>query len=126
MNTTGDVVLKCMEQAGINQTELARRMGIDRRNLNQMLHRGQDIKVKMFTEMLECMGFDLKLEKVFAIRVNQKLLNVIASSGEPKGRYWGIDSIGAEYKGVVNDGSGTLVQEFSSKHELMEWLTSFE
>jgi len=126
MNTTGDVVLKCMEQAGINQTELARRMGIDRRNLNQMLHRGQDIKTKMFTEMLECMGFDLKLEKVSAIRVNQKLLNVIATSGEPKGRYWGTDSIGAIYKGVVNDASGTLSQEFSSKTELMDWLTSFE
>ncbi len=123
-NMTGDIVLKLMDEAGINQTELAERMGIDRRNLNQMLRRGQDIKTKPFTEMLECMGFDMRLVKTGTVRVNHAMLSRIADTGEPKGRYWSTDSIGALFTGVVNDDAGSRIQEFADRSDLMEWLTA--
>ena len=119
MEKSSEIILRCLKESGISQTELATRMGTDRRNLNQILHRVETIKHEKFVEMLECMGYDFKLEKTNVVRVYSELLSKMMDSGEPKGKYWSFRE--NSYVGVINDGSGTRSQEFADKDDLMKW-----
>lgn len=120
MTKANEIVFDCLKKAGINQTELAKRMGVDRRNLNQMLRRGQDIKYEKLVEMLECIGFDASIQPAGCYRVNKELAETIADIGEPDGKFWSM--IGNAYVGIVNKDSETYSKLFAKKEDLMEWL----
>ncbi len=124
MAKANEIVLECLEVAGINQTELARRMGVDRRNLNQMLHRGQDIKHDKFVEMLECIGFRVEIEDAGCYKVNPELAVRIKDSGSPKGKFW--TEKDGMFIGIINSDAGTDVSDFADKMDLIDWLDGYE
>ena len=119
MNVAGQIILNCIKEAGISQIELARRTGQDRRNINQMIHRGTDIKYGKFSEMIESAGYDMQLVKTDTIRVHPYLLITIANAGEPKGKYW--CKTGSAYAGVINEDKGSLKRRFENKEDLIRW-----
>lgn len=112
MNRATDTVLKCIEESGINQTILASRMGTDRRNLNQMLHRGKTIKQDKYEEMLECMGYTIELKKTGAIRVNAKMLD----EADNTSTLW-CDK--GDYYAALKNGER---EYFTDKDEMLKWL----
>ncbi len=125
MSKASEIVLECIEKSGINQTDLANRIGMDRRNLNQMLHRGQSIKYEKLEEMLECMGYDIRLEKTDWIRVNWLMLTDIIENKKPQGKYWSVED--GIYRGVINEENGSRVKNMClDKSNLFAWFDGKE
>lgn len=121
MGKASKAVLACLEETGIRQSELARRIGIDVRNLNQRIHRQNDIKFEDFEMMMECIGYKLNVEKLEcgAYRIGENVAEGIIS-GNSNGKFW-YESDGM-YVGVVKFGDDVKQETFSRKEVLLGWL----
>jgi hypothetical protein len=115
MNKSADIILMCIEDTHINQTILAKRMGMDRRALNQMLRRGNTLKQERFEEMLECMGYSMKVEKTDVYRLNKSLFDE-TDINTPM-RCW---CERGDHYAALRDGEKKF---FIDKEEMLAWLT---
>ena len=61
--TIGEKIIELMETEKVNQTELAKRLGSDRKNLNQTLRRNKDIKYGQVVEILDKLGYKVQIVK---------------------------------------------------------------
>lgn len=61
--TIGEKIIELMEAEKVNQTELAKRLGSDRKNLNQTLRRNKDIKYGQVVEILDKLGYKVQIVK---------------------------------------------------------------
>lgn len=59
----GEKIIEIMDLEKVSQTELAKRLNSDRRNLNQTLRRNKDIKYSQVVEIFDKLGYDVKIEK---------------------------------------------------------------
>lgn len=58
-----EIILELLKTEKISQTELATKMGTDRRNLNQMINRCDDIKFEKFRDILHQIGYHIEIVK---------------------------------------------------------------
>ena len=61
--SVGEKIIEIMEKEKVSQTELAERMNINRKSLNQTLRRNQDIKFDQVVEILDHLGYSVNIEK---------------------------------------------------------------
>lgn len=123
-----EIVLKCLEEKGISQRQLAARMGeknskgeIDSRGLNQQLNRQEDMKVKRFTDILEHAGYRMKIVENDGIqRVCQEYANQVIDTRVPTGKFYTFAE--GIYTGIDNESGEAWTEEFESYEECMKWL----
>lgn len=60
--TIQNIILDIMENESVTQYELAKKMGISRQALGQMLH-GNDMKVSTMVMILTYLGYTFKIRK---------------------------------------------------------------
>ena len=114
MNKSADIILRCIEDTHINQSILANRMGMDRRALNQMLRRGNTLKQERFEQMLECMGYSMKIERTDVYRLDKKVFDEVAPNTTM--RCW--CERGDHYAALRNGEK----EYFMDKEEMFRWL----
>jgi transcriptional regulator with XRE-family HTH domain len=56
-----ELVLECMKEKKMTQTELAKSLGEDVRVINQQLHRQKDLKAERFLELMEHIGYRVEI-----------------------------------------------------------------
>lgn len=59
-----DIVLACMKDRGVSQSELAEALGEDRRKLHQQLHKADDMKCRRLAEILSVLGYRLEVSEI--------------------------------------------------------------
>jgi hypothetical protein len=65
MNEASMLIKKIMEKEGINQTELAEKMGCARQNINQLLNRnGKSMRYDSFENIIKVLGYEISLKKL--------------------------------------------------------------
>lgn len=123
MGKAASVILKCLKEKGIAQRQLASIMGEDVRNLNQQLHRQQDMKVERFIDVLEHAGYRLEIVDNDGIRkVSKKFAKEVIETRKPKGLFWYEED--EAIVGIDNSNNDAWVEEFkfSSKEDCFKWL----
>ena len=59
-----EIVRKILEKEGINQRELAEKMGITRQNVSQMLNRNKvSMRFDGFSKMIQALGYEIIVRK---------------------------------------------------------------
>ena len=121
MGKAASVIMKCLKEKGIAQSQLASIMGEDVRNLNQQLHRQQDMKVERFVDVLEHIGYRLEIVENDGIRkVSVEYGNKILEEKKIEGLFWTENN--EVYKGIVCKLGGTRFETFGSKEDCFRWL----
>lgn len=116
-----ELVLNCLNEKKMSQTKLAESMQVDRRNLNQKLHRQNDLKVNDFSNMLDHIGYSMEVVDNRGIRmVNTDEAKRILEEKEPKGLFWTISS--GMYVGIDNISGNPFTQRFRNKEECFQYL----
>lgn len=116
-----ELVLNCLNEKKMSQTELAESMQVDRRNLNQKLHRQNDLKVNDFSDMLDHIGYSMEVVDNKGIRkVNPDEAHQILKEKEPKGLFWTISC--GMYIGIDNSSDIPFLQRFRNKEECFSYL----
>lgn len=64
VKTAKDIVMRCLKEENMTQRDLARRMQIDARNLNQKLTRTSDMKFGDLCEMLDSAGYCIQVVRL--------------------------------------------------------------
>jgi len=60
--TAQEIIMDIMRNEGVTQTELAKKMGVSRQNVSNMLH-GDDMKVSTVLHVLRILGYSFKIER---------------------------------------------------------------
>lgn len=121
MKKASEIVLDCLEEKKLSQRQLAARMGEDVRNLNQQLHRQNDMKVGRFSNVLEHAGYRLEVVENDGIqRVCQEYARQIIETGEPLGKFYTFEN--GIYTGISNETGDAWTRDFDSREECMKWL----
>ena len=121
MKKASEIVLECLEEKKLSQRQLAARMGEDVRNLNQQLHRQNDMKVGRFSDVLEHAGYRLEVVENDGIqRVCQEYARQIIETREPRGYFYTVEN--GLYPGIDNGIGDAWSEDFDSREECMKWL----
>lgn len=121
MKKASEIVLNCLEEKKLSQRQLAARMGEDVRNLNQQLHRQNDMKVGRFSNVLEHAGYRLEVVENDGIqRVCREYARQIIETKEPLGKFYTFEN--GIYTGISNETGDTWTEDFDSREECMKWL----
>lgn len=121
MKKASEIVLDCLEEKKLSQRQLAARMGEDVRNLNQQLHRQNDMKVGRFSNVLEHAGYRLEVVENDGIqRVCREYARQIIETKEPLGKFYTFEN--GIYTGISNETGDTWTEDFDSREECMKWL----
>lgn len=121
MKKASEIVLECLEEKKLSQRQLAARMGEDVRNLNQQLHRQNDMKVGRFSNVLEHAGYRLEVVENDGIqRVCREYARQIIETKEPLGKFYTFEN--GIYTGISNETGDTWTEDFDSREECMKWL----
>lgn len=121
MKKASEIVMKCLEEKNMSQRQLAARMGEDVRNLNQQLHRQNDMKVGRFSDVLEHAGYRLEVVENDGIqRVCQEYARQIIETREPLGKFYTFEN--GIYTGISNETGDAWTEDFNSREECMKWL----
>lgn len=121
MKKASEIVLECLEEKRLSQRQLAARMGEDVRNLNQQLHRQNDMKVGRFSDVLEHAGYRLEVVENDGIqRVCQEYARQIIETRETLGKFYTFEN--GIYTGIDNESGEAWTEDFSSYEECMKWL----
>ena len=122
MGKAASVILECLKEKGITQSQLTTAMGEDVRHLNQQLHRQQDMKVQRFTDVLDYLGYRLEIVDNNGIRkVGRDYARQIIDTRKPQGKFWCEDEDGV-IVGIDNSNFDAWVEEFSTKEDCFKWL----
>ena len=116
-----EIIIDCLTEKGMTQTQLAASLGEDRRSINQQLKKRNDMKVERFVDVLEHMGYRVEIVENDDIRkVSAEYADRIVTEREPRGLFWYFD--GNVYVGIDNTDGEAYCEEFSSKEDCFEWL----
>lgn len=121
MKKASEIVMKCLEEQKLSQSQLAARMGEDVRGINQQLRRQNDMKVERFSNVLEHAGYRLEVVDNDGIqRVCQDFAKQVIETRKPIGYFYTFaDGI---YTGIDNGTGDALTEDFNSYEECMKWL----
>ena len=61
--TIQEIVLDIMRKEGVTQSELAKRLGVSRQSVSDMLH-GADMKVSTVVRVLSVLGYVFRIERM--------------------------------------------------------------
>ena len=121
MKKAADVIIDCLAEKGMTQTQLAACMGEDVRNINQQLNRRNDMKVERFVDVLNHIGYRVEIVENDGIRkVSPEYGQEIINTKEPKGLFW--YETEDNFIGIDNMVGEAAVNGFSSREECFEWL----
>lgn len=116
-----DIVLKCLEEKRMSQSQLAARMGEDVRGLNQQIRRQSDMKVGRFSDVLEHAGYRMEVVDNGGIQmVCQEFADQIIKKRQPIGYFYTFD--GSVYTGIDNGAGEARKEDFNSYDECIRWL----
>lgn len=59
------IIMELLDDEAVTQTELAKRLGTLRQNVNQMLTRSKEMKYKSFRNMAAALGYEIFLIKKY-------------------------------------------------------------
>ena len=119
-----DLVLECMKEKKMTQTELAKSLGEDVRVINQQLNRQQDLKAERFLEVMEHIGYRVEVVDNDGIRkVDESMIDEI-KSGEIRGRMLYAEKGDGTIIGIYSNGEVFDVDEFGNKPDCFDWLIS--
>lgn len=124
MNKAADVILRGMEEKGLTQSEVARRLGEDVRNLNKQLNRQNDMKVRRFIDVMECIGYGVRLEEREFFKATPQYVEQIIRTGAPSGLFYCEIETGW-FVAVDNTHPELFVEEFSSFDEMTKWFANY-
>lgn len=60
--TIQGIIKDIMQREAVNQSELARRLGISRQSVSDMLH-GQDMRISTVVQILTALGYEFRIER---------------------------------------------------------------
>lgn len=116
-----EIVMKCLKEKKMSQSQLAARMGEDVRAINQQLHRQNDMKVGRFSDVLEHAGYRVEVVENGGIqRVGMEFMDRVIKTGTPQGLFYAQD--GENYIGVCNPAGEAVKEIFASYDECVGWL----
>ena len=119
MKKAAELIRDCMQERGLFQTEVSKRLGETPQNLNlQLLHR-QDMKVSRFAEVMESMGYEVTLRYRGFSKVTPQYGENVVQTHLPIGRFW--YRAGNLYVGIDNQHGEALTDEFSSFEDMEKW-----
>ena len=124
MAKTIDLVIKCLKEKKMTQTELAKSLGEDVRIINQQLNRQQDLKAERFLEVMEHIGYRVEMVDNDGIRkVREEMINNI-QAGVIKGSMFYAEKDDDKIIGIYSETDMCEVEEFGNKADCFEWLIS--
>lgn len=119
-----ELVLGCMKEKKITQTELAKSLGEDVRVINQQLNRQQDLKAERFLEVMEHIGYRVEIVDNDGIRkVSEHMIHSI-QCGAVKGNLFYAEKGDGSLIGIYCNGEVFEVEEFGKKADCFRWLIS--
>ena len=119
-----DLVLECMKEKKMTQTELAKSLGEDVRVINQQLNRQKDLKAERFLEIMEHIGYRVEMVDNEGIRkVCEDMIGSI-QAGAIKGNMFYSEKGDGTIIGIRSNGEGFEVEEFGNKADCFGWLIS--
>lgn len=121
MKKAADMVMHCLKEKKISQSQLAERMGEDVRYLNQQLHRHKDMKVERFIDVLDHIGYRVEVVDNDGIRkVCEEYANRIMETGKPAGLFWFLND--GIYTAIDSMNPEVFCECFLSKEDCFKWL----
>lgn len=119
-----DLVLECMKEKKMTQTELAKSLGEDVRVINQQLNRQKDLKAERLLEIMEHIGYRVEMVDNEGIRkVCEDMIDSI-QAGAIKGNMFYAEKGDGTIIGIRSNGEGFEVEEFGNKADCFGWLIS--
>lgn len=119
-----DLVLECMKEKKMTQTELAKSLGEDVRVINQQLNRQKDLKAERFLEIMEHIGYRVEMVDNEGIRkVCEDMIGSI-QAGAIKGNMFYAEKGDGTIIGIRSNGEEFEVEEFGNKADCFGWLIS--
>lgn len=119
-----ELVLECMKEKKITQTELAKSLGEDVRVINQQLNRQQDLKAERFLEVMEHIGYRVEMVDNEGIRkVCEGMIDEI-QCGAVKGNMFYAEKDDGTIIGIYSKPEVFDVEEFGNKADCFRWLIS--
>lgn len=120
MSKAADAVLQGLKKKGISQTELARSMDEDVRNLNQQLNRLNDMKVDRFIDVMEHIGYGVELEEREFRKVSLKYGEQIVETSAPSGLFY-YELANGWFIAIDSTQDEVFCEEFSDFDEMVKW-----
>ena len=119
-----ELVLECMKEKKMSQTELAKSLGEDVRVINQQLNRQQDLKAERFLEVMEHIGYRVEIVDNDGIRkVCEGVIDEI-QCGSVKGNMYYAEKDDGTIIGIYSKAEVFEVEEFGNKADCFRWLIS--
>ncbi len=119
-----ELVLECMKEKKMSQTELAKSLGEDVRVINQQLNRQQDLKAERFLEVMEHIGYRVEIVDNDGIRkVCEGMIDEIQCGGV-KGNMFYAEKDDCTIIGIYSKAEVFEVEEFGNKADCFRWLIS--
>ena len=121
MSKAADTIMNCLAEKNISQRQLAVSMGEDVRYLNQQLNRQKDMKVDRFTDVLDAIGYSMKVVDNDGIRkVCEEYARFVIETGQPAGMFWTFND--GKYTAIDSTGPELFCECFDSREECFKWL----
>lgn len=119
-----ELVLECLKEKKMTQTELAKALGEDVRVINQQLNRQQDLKAERFLDVMEHIGYRVEVVDNDGIRkVCEEMIDDI-QCGAVKGNMFYTAKDDGSFIGIYSKSEVFEVEEFGNKPACFEWLIS--
>lgn len=119
-----ELVLECMKEKKMTQTELAKLLGEDVRVINQQLNRQKDLKAERFLEVMEHIGYRVEMVDNDGIhKVCEGMIDDI-QAGEVKGSLFYAEKGDGKIIGIYSKAEVFEVEEFGNKADCFGWLIS--
>ena len=120
-----DLVVECMNEKGMTQTELANSLGEDVRVINQQLNRQQDLKAERFLEVMEHIGFRVEIVDNDGIRkIDESIVEGMTPATVKGDKFYAEKNDGSIVGVYLKDGM-YQIEEFGNKADCFDWLISF-
>lgn len=112
--TGSEIILELMANDHVTQTNLARAIGVDRRNVSMLLVEQKDIKVSRFLDILSYLGYDISIRKVKYKKVNAKKTDFDI------GIYWYTEN--GKYVAIDNSHGNMVKVTFDTEEQCKSYL----
>lgn len=120
MSRAADAVLQGLKKKGLSQSELARSMDEDVRNLNQQLNRLNDMKLDRFIDVMEHIGYGVELEERDFRKVSKKYGDQIIEANAPDGLFY-YELENGLFLAIDSTHDEVFCEEFSDFDEMAKW-----
>ena len=113
-----EVIRDCLAKKNLFQCEVSKRMGEKPQNLNQQLHQ-QDMKFRKFVEVMEYIGYGIRLEDRGFSRVTPQYGKGIIETGDPEGLFWYLED--GTYFAIDSHKALTVTKVFPDFDGMAKW-----